>query len=247
MMRWLHLRLRAPLISFGGAAIDVFGVDRDFPAQSMLAGLIANALGWTRDMRVEHQELQNRLIFGAVHEHPPTSLTDYQTAKIHQHDCAWSTTGTPTGRKPSPSYKGRDERGRWLTVQQWRDYGVDMSVSVVMRLHPAELDPTLDAVAAALRRPVRVLFVGRKHCLPSVPILVGAVDASDARTALRAVAPPQALRLPAMWPASEGEEEAHRQTEVTDERNWISGLHGGARRVCKGRLAAVEGDPWQPI
>ena len=47
-MPWMHLRLCAPLAAFGSTAIDALGVTRDFPAQSMLVGLLANALGWTR-------------------------------------------------------------------------------------------------------------------------------------------------------------------------------------------------------
>ena len=38
-MRWLQIRFHAPLASFGGETIDVHGVIRDFPAQSMLTGL----------------------------------------------------------------------------------------------------------------------------------------------------------------------------------------------------------------
>ena len=242
-MRWLHLRLRAPLMSFGGVAIDAYGVIYDFPAQSMLVGLLANALGWTRSMRANHQELQDRLVFGAVHEHVSTRLRDYQTAKLYQDDAAWSTRGAPIGRRRSSSYNRSDERGQWLTAQRWRDYEVDMSVSVVVRLYPVEVEPTLDDMAAALLRPARPLFIGRKNCLPSAPLLVGDVEAPDACAALRAVAPSAAADLPGVWPAAEGKAGLHPATDVTDERNWISGLHGGARRVRKGRLSDAE-DAW---
>ncbi len=49
MARHLLLRLEGPLMAFGGETIDNLGVIRDFPAQSMLTGLIANALGWRRE------------------------------------------------------------------------------------------------------------------------------------------------------------------------------------------------------
>ena len=45
MRRFLTLRLASPLIAFGGEAIDNLGVIRDFPALSMLTGLISSALG----------------------------------------------------------------------------------------------------------------------------------------------------------------------------------------------------------
>ena len=50
---WLILRLEAPLIAFGGVAIDHIGVIRDFPALSMLTGLFANALGFRGRERFE--------------------------------------------------------------------------------------------------------------------------------------------------------------------------------------------------
>ena len=204
LMRWMHMRLRAPLMAFGGVVIDDRGPSRDFPGQSMLVGLFANALGWTRDMHEEHQALQDRLTFGAVHERPGNRLTDYQTARLYQHERSWSTRGRPIGRKKSSSYKSRDRRGQWLTAQRWRDYGMDLSVSVLVRLDPAPSNPTLDAVAAALERPARPLFIGRKSCLPSEGLFRGWVEAPDARAALRKVMPPGAVGLPAVWPESEG-------------------------------------------
>lgn len=243
-MRWMHVRFRAPLMAFGDVVIDDRGGTRDFPGQSMMVGLFANALGWTRAMHQEHQDLQDRLIFAGVHEHPLRRVTDYQTAKLYQDDRSWSTRGMPIGRKRSRSYKSRDEVGVWLTAQRWRDFAMDFSVSVVVRLDPVESDPTLDAVAAALERPARPLFIGRKSCLPSDTLLRGWVDALDARAALRKVMPAGAVGLPALWPATEGVEGATLTVDVTDERDWVNGLHGGARRVCEGRLSAAGDSAW---
>ncbi len=239
-MLWMHLRLCAPLAAFGGTAIDALGVTRDFPAQSMLVGLLANALGWTRRMREAHQSLQDRLVFGAVHEREPSPTTDYQTARLYEDDRAWSTRGMPIGRQRSVSYGRRDARGRWLAHQRWRDYRADLRMSVVARLDPEDAAPTLGDVGRALQRPARTLFIGRKPCLPSAPIFAGWVEAPTTRAALQAVLPAGAAGLAAAWPASEGTDGAARITELTDERNWISGLHGGSRRVCEGRLSGPE-------
>ena len=240
-MRWLHLRLRAPLGAFGGEAIDAYRVTRGFPARSMLAGLLANALGWRRPMREQHQALQDRLVFGAVQQRAPARLTDYQTAWLHQDDCSWGTRGAPIGRLPSPSYREGGPRGRKLTHLQWRDYLADLDTSLVLRLDPPDAAPTLDELAAALARPAGPLFLGRKACLPAAPLFAGWVTAPDARAALRAVLPVEAGERPAVWPASEGTEGSSRTTDVTDDRNWISGLHGGSRRVCEGSLSAPGG------
>ena len=84
-MQWLHLRFLAPIASFGGETIDAHGVTRTMPALSMVTGLLANALGWTRSMGTQHQRLQDRIVFGAAWESaqaPRDYLVDYQTAEI---------------------------------------------------------------------------------------------------------------------------------------------------------------------
>ena len=233
-MRWMHLRLRAPLAAFGGEMIDANGVIRNVPAQSMLTGLFGNALGWTRGMCAEHQVLQARIVFGVVWEEKAAArwrMTDYQTAQLGKNDRAWTTRGAPMGRAGGPgTYVGAHQR--------WRDYHADLRLAVVLRLDPADADPTLDALAEALDRPARPLFIGRKSCLPAARIFGGWVaDAGDARAALEAVAP-SGVDLQAFWPESEGSTGATRTATVTDERNWMSGLHGGARRICEGKITS---------
>ena len=235
-MRWLRFRLEAPLASFGGPVIDAHGVTADFPSLSMLTGLLANALGWTRTMRLEHQALQDRLVFGALREYEPVlgRLTDYQTAQIGKNDKAWTTSGQPAVRGGgAATYAGAHQR--------WRDYHSDLRLSGVLRLNPADQSPTIEDLAVALERPARPLFIGRKACLPTARIFAGWVEyAENVRSALQMIAPEGAERLRALWPASEGVDGASRTTGVTDERNWISGLHGGVRRVCEGELSALE-------
>ena len=236
MMRWMHLRLHAPLASFGGTMIDARGVNGNTPALSMLTGLFANALGWTRGLRAEHQALQNRIVFGVVWERDAASgrMTDYQTAQLGKKDRAWTTRGVPAGRAGGPgTYAGAHQR--------WRDYHADLRLAVVVRLDPADAVPTMDTLARALDRPARPLFIGRKSCLPSTRIFGGWVEAEKARAALCAIAPAGAGQLLAFWPEAEGTTGAHRTTTVTDERNWVSGLHGGERHVCEGLIDSSRG------
>ena len=219
------------MAAFGGEAVDARGVIRRFPARSMLTGLLGNALGWERSMRAELQRLQDRLIFGAAdRSRPATSrMTDYQTAQLNKDDRAWTTSGQPVGRAGGPAtYVGAHQR--------WRDYHADMRIEVVARLEPSKESPTIKELAIALEQPARPLFIGRKSCLPSAPILAGYVAAPDARSALISLVPAHE-EWQGTWPESEGVAGSDRLRSLTDERNWATGLHAGMRRVCEGRLA----------
>ena len=254
-MRHLLLDLQAPLMAFGGETIDNYGVIRDFPAASMLTGLLANALGWRRIERERHQRLQERLVFAARIDREPAGdvrLTDYQTALLYEDDAGWTTRGQPEGRNKSPSYQPiPPDNRRALTWQRYRDYFADMHVTVALRLCPA-VDgdgPTLDDLAAALEEPQRPLFIGRKPCLPSGRLFRCISDKGS--TALEALMKvpieprpdgPAPVRL--LWPAGEGVDDVpdgvrvNRTYQLTDERNWVSGLHGGGRQVCDGTAPA---------
>lgn len=240
-MRWLYVSLHAPMGSFGGAAVDARGITRDFPAQSMLTGLFANALGWTRAMASEHERLQHRICFAALWRATGASvrrMTDYQTARLNHRDKAWTTLGAPATRSGGPAtYLG--------SYQRYRDYHADLEMSVVMRLTPEKEAPTLDDLGEALKRPARPLFIGRKSCLPSRPLLGGYVDAPDISAATRAIVPRERGRYRVFWSPSElGATDFGlvRTTYVTDERDWRSGLHGGARKLCEGVLEVHGGE-----
>ena len=224
------------MASFGSEAIDARGVTADFPTQSMLTGLCSNALGWTRAMRQEHQTLQDRLVYGALRAHEPVlgRMTDYQTAQIDKGDRVWTTRARPAGRAGGAgSYEGSHQR--------WRDYHTDLCVLGVLRLAPPVVPPNLEALAMALEYPARTLFVGRKACLPAARIFDGWIDdAPDARSALALIVQECGCSVRALWPESEGIEGASLRTTVTDERNWLSGMHGGQRRVCEGTLSPAE-------
>jgi CRISPR system Cascade subunit CasD len=246
--RWLILRLEAPLAAFGAVTIDQLGVTRDFPAASMLTGLIGNALGWERTDSAAHQALQDRLVFAARRERENELgvLTDTQSARLYAKETGWTTRGTPEGRnKDSPSFSFIDptlskekfqQLGKYLIHQRRRDYHADACVTVALRLKSAEKAPDLDRIASALDRPARPLFIGRKPCLPSTPIYQGEIiEAATAFDALNRL--PRDRQLRAIWPLGEGPAEGdtvERIVDLPDLRNWQTGLHGGSRRVVEG-------------
>ena len=236
-MRHLILNLESPLMSFGGETIDNYGVIRSFPAASMLTGLFTNALGWRRVERERHERLQERLVFAARIDREPhggVRLTDFQTAQLNKDDKGWTTRGRPEGRAGGPNtYDAPHLR--------YRDYFADMRVTVALRLEREDASPTLDKLAHALQEPARPLFIGRKPCLPSAPLFGGFVEAETTLGALLkfplqggSASVTTSVRL--LWSDGEGVDRVRigRDFMLTDERNWVSGLHGGGRRVYEG-------------
>ena len=235
-MRHLIINLEAPLMAFGGETIDNLGVIRPFPAMSMLTGLFANALGWRRVERQRHQDLQDRIVFAVRIDREPASgvrMTDFQTAQLAANDRGWTTRGAPEGRAGGANtYNAPHLR--------YRDYYADMRVMVALRLESSSDAPTLDDLASALEEPARPLFIGRKPCLPSAPLFA---DFQEADTTLDALlerplsAADTGNNRPVrtQWPEREGAGgiDGYRVAMLTDQRNWVSGLHGGGRWVCE--------------
>lgn len=230
MPRHLLIRLTSPLIAFGGETIDNFGVIRDFPALSMVTGLLANALGWERGDDVLHNRLQERLIMGTRLEVPSLRLTDFQTAQLGANDKGWTTWGTAEERRGgAASYDSPHLR--------YRDFHTDLTALLAIRLDPVDEAPTLDAIAHALDRPQRPLFIGRKPCLPVGRLMAGWVDADSVLQALQLAPLARGVDgMRAQWPDGEGELPGDRTIDVCDERNWTSGVHGGWRPVREGLL-----------
>ncbi|WP_321799393.1 type I-E CRISPR-associated protein Cas5/CasD [Caballeronia sp. J97] len=229
MRRHLLMRLRAPLVSFGGETIDSYGVIRDFPALSMVTGLIANALGYDRGDFDAHDRLQARIVMGTRLDASGTRLADFQTAQLGKRDEGWTTRGMPETRQGGEdSYKSPHLRRR--------EYHADLDALVAMRLESADEQPTLDDIAGALDRPKRPLFIGRKPCLPMTRVFAGMIDAHDLLGALQRAPAPDASDFRYQLPEGEGEVELRhsRWQDVCDERNWRTGVHGGWRRVFEG-------------
>ena len=248
MHRHLVLRLEAPLAAFGGEAIDNLGVIRPFPAKSMIAGMLANALGLERYEYETLQALQDNLLMGSrIHRHRHR-LRDFQTAELSKSDQGWTTREQVEGRGGgTASYLGPHLR--------YRDYWADTEANVVFRLLPGS-PSSIDEIEEALQRPARPLFLGRKTCIPSVPIYDGDVRARSILGALIALFQVgfHEADFSLQWPAFEAEEhdrilldqlhsssaerdsaaeEFHnaRLEPVCDERNWTGGVHTGERLV----------------
>lgn len=233
------LRFDAPLMSFGGPAVDNVGVTQDHPTLSMVAGLLANALGYRHQDADALQRLQARLRIASRRDRAGAHLIDFQTVDLgqrHMREGAWTTRGYIDGRGGASAED---------THIRYRHYLADAVFTVAVKLEPPHERPTIADIASALTEPARPLFLGRKACLPATPLLLGVVAAPSLREALRSYPPLPPARADAgaeaaWWPSEEGGEGT--DLVVVDERDWANQIHVGRRVVRHGRLR-VTGRP----
>ena len=219
-MNILLLRLESPLLAFGGVMVDNYGFTDDIPSASLLVGLLGNALGFRRGDHERLQALQDRFQYAVRVDRSGQRMTDYQTADLHKDDYGWTTRGQPEGRAGGAgTYAGQHQR--------YRDYHADAAITVALTLGPAEISPTVAELAQALQLPARPLFIGRKPCLPTAPLVLGVMEADSLEIALRqapladdADAQPR-LCLQQVQPSGP------RSLHLHGRRNWRTNVHQG--------------------
>lgn len=234
MIPCLLLRLDAPLMSFGGVSVDQINPVERFPGRSLITGLLGSALGWSHSDRDALDSLQTRLRLAARWDVNPTRIIDYHTVDLGHpflSGTGWTTRGYREGR-------GGGE-AKSTTHQRYRHYWANGCATVAVGLQGTG-DPTIKQLEGALRAPARPLFIGRKTCLPSGPLLIGLREAASLRAALAEEPLAQhstrrsPSRIEACWPVGEGPGEEVR--EVYDQRDWRNNLHAGSDRYAVGFL-----------
>ncbi|RME34846.1 MAG: type I-E CRISPR-associated protein Cas5/CasD [Gammaproteobacteria bacterium] len=239
-MRALILRLDAPWMSFGAPIVDHHGFIERFPGQAMLTGLIANALGWDHGDADRLQALQKRLVFAARWDVPPQEVVDYQTVDLGQpklRETGWTTRGAPEHRKGG-------QQAKYGTHIRLRHYWEDGLMTLALAIEDGE-EPNLNEIRAALRRPARPLFLGRKSCLPARPLLDPQdpmVEADSILEALKKIPVwsrngtcGNTTRLEACWPSTPEVCNGAMET-VYDLRDWHAQLMTGEHRRMRGVL-----------
>jgi CRISPR system Cascade subunit CasD len=237
------LRFDAPLMSFGSVVVDHHNRTDPLPYRAMLAGLLANALGLTRQDEAELGALQARVRYAARRDRVGSALVDYQTVDFDPAGpmaagLGWTTRGVLEERKGGEA--------REHTHIRYRHYLADAIVTVALTLAPPADEPSLRAVSGALRAPARPLFLGRKCCIPSEPVWLGETEAASLRAALEATPRVGGLRpgdrpradvdtLRAVWPQAEGgDDDETRLWSRVEDRDPANAIHVGRRIYVDG-------------
>lgn len=158
-MATLILRLAAPIQSWGDESkYNIRHTWRE-PSKSGVIGLICAAMGIHRDSE-DIAKLAKTLRMGVRIDQPGTTMVDFQTALAP----LYSADGTARHTKD-----GSLQMSNAPDVT-YRHYLCD--ACFVIGLESADRD-LLQTIAQALQHPVFPLFLGRRSCPPTGPIVIG--------------------------------------------------------------------------
>lgn len=239
-MKAIILRFDAPMMSFGGVIIDQNGFIERFPGSSMLTGLLGNALGWRHEDFEKLSNLQQRIKYAARWDVTPDRLVDYHTVDLGQAKMCnpgWTTRGEPEHRGKGAATKKIHPR--------YRHYWIDGLMTVALTLEEERV-PTLQNLQESLMRPARPIFIGRKCCLPTRPLLdpdTPLAEGNDLIDILRSVpvwtrngSIKEGQKLEACWPPEIEGGEQFEIRRVYDQKNWADQLPAGSRLRAEGFL-----------
>lgn len=152
----LVLRLEGALQAWGERARwDIRDSLRE-PTKSGVVGLLGCALGVSRNDASRLADLSRALRMGVRVEREGSALDDYHTV---------------SGDLPTAEAKRRD-----TTIVSRRRYLEDAAFLVMLAHDGSPNVPSLDALAKALQAPSWPLYLGRRSCIPTRPVLVELCD-----------------------------------------------------------------------
>jgi CRISPR system Cascade subunit CasD len=197
----LLLRLEGPLQSWGVRSRWSRRDTGPEPSKSAIIGLVGCAAGvlrpdWRSGAEPDRtlEQWDNALRFGVRIDRPGMIETDYHTVqgRFWQADGKMKTASHVSGAKPDKA-----EREPPHTEITWRDYLHDAAFLVALEGEHA----LLQDIEAHLKNPKWPLYLGRKACVPSRPILDRLTNEyQDLESALRAEPPaprsPKGRRAP---------------------------------------------------
>lgn len=176
MRNYIVFRLYGPLVSWGDIAVGEYRPSFTHPSKSAIVGLIAAALGIRRDEEDRQQRLAESCYFAVRVDSMGTLLRDYHTTQV------------PSERKGVPHSTRKSELAmeELNTILSSRDYRCDAVYTVAIYVTDAA-PHTVQDLAAALKKPVFTLYLGRKSCPLALPLQPQVVSTATLREALENV------------------------------------------------------------
>ena len=176
MREFLVFQLYAPLASWGDTAVGEMRPSRNEPGESAILGLLAAALGITREDEDAHLALREGYTFAVAVLAKGQLLRDYHTAQVPGQ----------SSLKKYPHYNRQDELNveKLNTILSTRDYRQDAQMLVAVE--SKQTTPySLMKLREKLNDPVFTLYLGRKSCPLAAPLWPRIETAENAMTALK--------------------------------------------------------------
>lgn len=176
MTDFLLATIYAPLCSWGDIAVGEVRETRDRPSRSAVLGLVAAALGLTREAADAHAALDAGYGVAVRVDDAGTPLVDYHTVQ---------TMPASAMRRANPATR-RDmlRLGEPATIVSRRTYRQDARAVVALWAR-GQSRWSLQELATALAKPTFVLYAGRKASPLGMPLRPELVSASSLAAALR--------------------------------------------------------------
>ena len=204
MPAYLTFALVAPVASFGGIAVGERRGGWDRPARSAVLGLVGACLGVWRDDDAAQAALAEEYGLALFCHAPGRLLADYHTTQVPS---------TQRGRRFAT--RAQELAASELnTILSRRDYRSGAWHLGALWPRAAPRWP-LEALAAAMERPVFTPSLGRKSCPLGLPLAPRVIEAADPAAAL-----------------------LHRHATGPEAR-----LPDGSRRLLRDSLADAPGEP----
>jgi len=178
MREYLAFRLYGPMSAWGDIAVGETRPSYIHPSKSAVMGMIAAALGITRDKESDHKRLADDYGFAVQTLSFGTPLTDYHTAQVPP-------SGTGKNRKIFSTRK--DElaapRDELKTILSRRDYRMDSLFIATLWIRNSPPYKPLKDIKEKLKKPDYTLYLGRKSCPLALPLEPQIVTANNMREA----------------------------------------------------------------
>ncbi|MEW7987773.1 MAG: type I-E CRISPR-associated protein Cas5/CasD [Candidatus Thiodiazotropha sp.] len=189
-MEYLLFRLYGPMASWGEIAVGEMRHSGTRPSKSALIGILAAALGITREQDEQQQALAIGYRFGIKMLSTGQVMRDYHTAQA------------PDSVGKFRYRTRRDElvagRARLGTVLSSREYRTDSQAVIALCANP-NAPWRLSQLADALKQPRFLLYLGRKSCPLSAPTAPQIIQANGYRSALDGYRPGNLLPERPKW------------------------------------------------
>ena len=173
-MDYLVFRLYGPMASWGQAAVGGERPTGMAPGRAAILGLMGAALGIKREDEAGQQQLFDELQFAVKQLSAGTLMRDYHTVQV------------PSTDKKHRHYTRKSELSvdKLNTVLSSRHYRQDGVWIVAVYLKEGAKHHTLEQIQKHLQRPVFPLYLGRKSCPPSLPLMPVLVATDSLKQAL---------------------------------------------------------------